>query len=120
MVGAAFALSSLLCDGGEEFECGFAGAGLGGALAPNACASGAALVVAVQYGRHDTVGRSLRSVRAAAVCLVQAVTGKVVRVAGEAHKRRDETKSAAGRRTMPLSLFAVAMLNRTPRARDRL
>jgi integrase len=38
------------------------------------------------------------------------VTGKVVRVAGEGLKRVDETKSAAGRRTVPLPLFAVAML----------
>ena len=39
-----------------------------------------------------------------------AVTGKVVRVAGDGLKRVDETKSAAGRRTVPLPLFAVAML----------
>jgi len=39
-----------------------------------------------------------------------AVTGKVVRVAGEGLTRVDETKSAAGRRTVPLPLFAVAML----------
>lgn len=39
-----------------------------------------------------------------------AVTGKVVRVTGDGLKRVDETKSAAGRRTVPLPLFAVAML----------
>lgn len=39
-----------------------------------------------------------------------AVTGKVVRVAGDGLKRVDETKSAAGRRTVPLPLLAVAML----------
>lgn len=39
-----------------------------------------------------------------------AVTGKVVRVAGEGLKRVDETKSAAGRRTVPVPHFAVAML----------
>jgi integrase len=38
------------------------------------------------------------------------VTGKVVRVAGEGLTRVDETKSAAGRRTVPLPDFAVAML----------
>jgi integrase len=39
-----------------------------------------------------------------------AVTGKVIRVAGEGLKRVDETKSAAGRRIVPLPEFAVAML----------
>jgi integrase len=39
-----------------------------------------------------------------------AVTGKVIRVAGEGLTRVDETKSAAGRRIVPLPLFAVAML----------
>jgi integrase len=47
-----------------------------------------------------------------------AVTGKVVRVAGEGLKRVGETKSAAGRRTIPLPLFAATMLtvrSRLPR-----
>jgi integrase len=35
------------------------------------------------------------------------VSGKVVRVAGEGLQRVDETKSAAGRRTVPLPRFAV-------------
>ena len=39
-----------------------------------------------------------------------AVTGKVVRVAGEGLRRFDETKSAAGRRTVPLPRFAVDTL----------
>jgi integrase len=39
-----------------------------------------------------------------------AVAGKVVRVAGEGLRRVDETKSTAGRRTVPLPDFAVAML----------
>jgi integrase len=39
-----------------------------------------------------------------------AVTGKVIRVAGEGLKRVDETKSAAGRRKVPLPQFAVATL----------
>jgi len=38
------------------------------------------------------------------------VSGKVVRVAGEGLQRVDETKSAAGRRTVPLPRFAVEML----------
>jgi integrase len=38
------------------------------------------------------------------------VSGKVVRVAGEGLTRVDETKSIAGRRTVPLPQFAVAML----------
>jgi integrase len=38
------------------------------------------------------------------------VTGKVVRATGEGLKRVDEAKSAAGRRTVPLPAFAVAML----------
>lgn len=43
-----------------------------------------------------------------------AVTGKVVRVPGEGLKRVDETKSAAGRRTVPLPRFAIEMLQRRP------
>jgi integrase len=39
-----------------------------------------------------------------------AVTGKVVRVSGEGLQRVDETKSAAGRRIVPVPLFAVEML----------
>ena len=45
-----------------------------------------------------------------------AVTGKAVRIAGKGLVRVDETKSAAGRRTIPLPRFAVDML----RARRRL
>jgi integrase len=44
------------------------------------------------------------------------VTGKVVRVTGQGLMRADETKSAAGRRTIPLPPFAVDML----RGRRRL
>jgi hypothetical protein len=44
------------------------------------------------------------------------VTGKVVRVAGERLQRVNETKSASGRRTVPLPQFAVEML----RTRRRL
>jgi integrase len=39
-----------------------------------------------------------------------AVTGKAIRVSGEGVQRVDETKSAAGRRTVPLPRFAVEML----------
>lgn len=38
------------------------------------------------------------------------VSGKVIRVAGEGLVRVDDTKSAAGRRTVPLPRFAVAAL----------
>jgi integrase len=38
--------------------------------------------------------------------------GKVIRVPGEGLMRVDETKSAAGRRTIPLPRFAVEMLQR--------
>jgi integrase len=38
------------------------------------------------------------------------VAGKVVRVSGEGLQRVDETKSAAGRRTVPVPRFAVQML----------
>lgn len=41
-----------------------------------------------------------------------AVTGKVIRVPGEGLRRVDETKSAAGRRTIPLPKFAVDMLRK--------
>ena len=39
-----------------------------------------------------------------------AVTGKVVRQSGKGLHRIEETKTAAGRRTIPLPSFAVAML----------
>ena len=38
------------------------------------------------------------------------MTGKVVRVSGEGLQRVDETKSAAGRRTVPVPQFAVEIL----------
>jgi integrase len=41
-----------------------------------------------------------------------AVTGKVVRVPGKGLERVDETRSAAGQRTVPLPRFAVEMLQR--------
>jgi integrase len=40
------------------------------------------------------------------------VAGKVIRVPGEGLLRVDETKSAAGRRTIPLPRFAVEMLQK--------
>lgn len=39
-----------------------------------------------------------------------AVTGKVIRVTGQGLMRVDETKSTAGRRTLPLPKFAIEML----------
>ena len=39
-----------------------------------------------------------------------AVCGKVVRVTGKGHVREDETKTAAGRRTIALPRFAFEML----------
>jgi integrase len=41
-----------------------------------------------------------------------AVAGKVVRVPGEGLMRMDETKSAVGRRTIPLPRFAIEILQR--------
>jgi integrase len=38
------------------------------------------------------------------------ITGKVIRVPGEGLQRVDETKSAAGRRTIPLPRFAIETL----------
>jgi integrase len=38
------------------------------------------------------------------------ITGKVIRAAGKGLIRLDETKTAAGRRTLPLPIFAVAVL----------
>jgi integrase len=38
------------------------------------------------------------------------ITGKVVRAAGKGLMRIDETKTAAGRRTLPLPRFAVTVL----------
>ncbi len=39
------------------------------------------------------------------------ITGKVVRAAGKGLMRIDETKTAAGRRTLPLPAFAVTVLS---------
>lgn len=41
-----------------------------------------------------------------------AVTGKVIRVTGQGLMRVDETKSTAGRRTLPLPKFAIEMLQK--------
>jgi integrase len=50
------------------------------------------------------------------------VAGKVVRVAGEGLQRIDDTKSDAGRRTIPLPRFAVEVLRerRTPPVSERV
>lgn len=55
-------------------------------------------LLGVRWADYDDAGRTL------------VVAGKVVRVTGDGLKRVDETKSAAGRRTVPLPLFAVTML----------
>lgn len=39
------------------------------------------------------------------------MTGKVIRAAGKGLMRVDETRTAAGRRTLPLPTFAVAVLS---------
>jgi len=48
------------------------------------------------------------------------VAGKLIRVPGEGLLRVDQTKSAAGRRTIPLRRFAVEMLNIFPSTPDTL
>ena len=55
-------------------------------------------LLGMRWVDYDSEGRTLT------------VTGKVVRATGEGLKRVDEAKSAAGRRTVPLPAFAVAML----------
>lgn len=49
-----------------------------------------------------------------------AVAGKVVRVSGEGLQRVDETKSAAGRRKVPVPQFAVEMLRIRRQMRTKL
>nr|WP_272952244.1 site-specific integrase [Mycolicibacterium vanbaalenii] len=43
---------------------------------------------------------------------ILAVAGKVIRVTGQGLMRVDETKSTAGRRTLPLPKFAIEMLQK--------
>jgi integrase len=66
------------------------------------------LLIAIGLRRSELLG--LRWIDYDDAARTLAVTGKVVRVSGEGLQRVDETKSAAGRRTVPVPLFAVDML----------
>ena len=66
------------------------------------------LLIATGLRRSELLGLRWNDYDDAARTL--AVAGKVVRVSGEGLQRVDETKSAAGRRTVPVPLFAVEML----------
>jgi integrase len=66
------------------------------------------LLMATGLRRSELLGLSWVDYDQAAGTI--AVTGKVVRVSGNGLVRVDETKSAAGRRTVPLPQFAVEML----------
>jgi len=66
------------------------------------------LLIATGLRRSELLG--LRWIDYDDAARTLAVAGKVVRVAGEGLQRVDETKSAAGRRKVPVPLFAVEML----------
>jgi integrase len=66
------------------------------------------LLIATGLRRSELLGLRWTDYDHAACTLT--VSGKVIRVAGEGLKRVDETKSAAGRRTVPLPRFAIEML----------
>ena len=66
------------------------------------------LLIATGLRRSELLGLRWTDYDHAACTLT--VSGKVVRVSGEGLKRVDETKSAAGRRTVPLPRFAIEML----------
>jgi integrase len=66
------------------------------------------LLIATGLRRSELLG--LRWIDYDDAARTLAVAGKVVRVSGEGLLRVDETKSAAGRRTVPVPLFAVEML----------
>jgi integrase len=68
------------------------------------------MLIATGLRRSELLG--LRWTDYSAEAATIAVTGKVVRVSGQGLVRVDETKSAAGRRTIPLPRFAVEMLAR--------
>ncbi|QQW36525.1 site-specific integrase [Mycobacterium marinum] len=68
------------------------------------------LLVATGLRRSELLG--LRWVDFDEKASMLAVTGKVIRVPGEGLLRVDETKSTAGRRTIPLPKFAVEMLDK--------
>lgn len=66
------------------------------------------LLIATGLRRSELLG--LRWIDYDDAARTLAVAGKVVRVSGEGLQRVDETKSTAGRRTVPVPLFAVEML----------
>ncbi len=66
------------------------------------------LLIATGLRRSELLG--LRWIDYDDAARTLAVAGKVVRVSGEGLQRVDETKSAAGRRKVPVPLFAVEML----------
>ena len=68
------------------------------------------LLIATGLRRSELLGLRWADYDQAAGTL--AVTGKVVRVSGNGLVRVDETKSAAGRRIVPLPQFAVKMLGK--------
>lgn len=68
------------------------------------------LLIATGLRRSELLGLRWTDYDAKAGTLT--ITGKVIRVTGQGLVRVDETKSAAGRRTLPLPRFAIAMLER--------
>ncbi|WP_407689747.1 site-specific integrase [Mycobacterium sp. HUMS_1102779] len=68
------------------------------------------LLIATGLRRSELLG--LRWLDFDAKASMLAITGKVIRVPGEGLLRVDETKSAAGRRTIPLPKFAVDVLDK--------
>jgi integrase len=68
------------------------------------------MLIATGLRRSELLGLRWADYDAEATTI--AVTGKVVRVSGQGLVRVDETKTAAGRRTIPLPRFAVEMLTR--------
>lgn len=66
------------------------------------------LLIATGLRRSELLGLRWSDFDAEAGTLT--VSGKVVRQSGKGLMRVDETKTAAGRRTVPLPVFAVAML----------
>jgi integrase len=68
------------------------------------------LLIATGLRRSELLG--LRWIDFDAKAGVLTVTGKVIRVPGQGLLRVDETKSTAGRRTIPLPRFAIDMLEK--------
>ena len=68
------------------------------------------LLIATGLRRSELLG--LRWIDYDAKAGVLTVTGKVIRVPGQGLLRVDETKSTAGRRTIPLPRFAIDMLEK--------